>query len=362
MPAAPRILYLHGFASGPNSKKGLTLAEHYARRGVHLERLNLRLPSFEELLPSVMIEAVRAAIGGPTDRVVLFGSSLGGFVATQVAAMDARVCGLVLLAPAFRFGQRWRERLNEANWRRWQETGWLDTYDHTTGEMGRVHFGFMTDLQKLDFGDFPDVRVPTLVLHGRRDAVVDIEVSRELAAGRPHVRLIELEDDHELVASLPRIAQESEHFLTPYIGPPPGERRAYSIAVYPRYGDRVLLIRHRRLGVWLPPGGECLIGERPEDAAARELFEETGLIGRFPQTSKIDGTPNGLIGYEEHIAGKKGMHMNFVFVADVTTQEVQPNDEFEEWRWVTMDDGPWEDAPHNVMQLAERALAATFEP
>ena len=39
---------------------------------------------------------------------------------------------------------------------------------------------------------------------GRRDVVLDIEVSREFAQDRPHVRLVELEDDHELVASLPR--------------------------------------------------------------------------------------------------------------------------------------------------------------
>ena len=356
---APRFLYLHGFASGPNSKKGVTLAEHFAQRGVELQRLNMRLPTFETMRTSAMIAAVRQAIGGDRDRAVLFGSSLGGFVAAQVAAQDPRVAALVLLAPAFRFESRWRAHLKDEGWRRWRDTGWLETYDYTTGQMGRVHFEFMRELSALGLDDLPDVRVPTLILHGRRDDVVDIEVSREFAKGRSHVRLVELEDDHELVASLPRIAQEADGFLSPFIGPTPtSERRAYSVAVYPRYGDRLLLIRHRRLGVWLPPGGECLPGERPEDAAARELFEETGLIGRFPHTSHIDGTPNGFIGYEEHIAGKKGLHLNFVFVVDVATQQIKPNDEFDEWRWVTLEDGPWEDAPRNVQQLAALALQA----
>lgn len=133
-------------------------------------------------------------------------------------------------------------------------------------------------------------------------------------------------------------------------------RRAFSVAVYPRHAGRVLLIRHRRLGLWLPPGGEMLPDEAPLEAAARELREETGLVGRFPVVSDVDGTPPGFIGYEEHPAGSKGIHLNFVFVADVDTDEVHPNDEFEEWRWVAHFDDVG--GPPNVAQLGRIALAA----
>jgi 8-oxo-dGTP pyrophosphatase MutT (NUDIX family) len=136
------------------------------------------------------------------------------------------------------------------------------------------------------------------------------------------------------------------------------ERRAFSIAVYPRHGDRVLLIFHRRLATWLPPGGELEPGETPLEAAARELKEETGLTGVFPHVSEIEGTPAGLIGYEEHLAGSKGRHLNFVFVADVPTTDVVGNGEFTDHRWVTLEDGPWDLAPRNVHQLAVLALRA----
>ena len=36
----------------------------------------------------------------------------------------------------------------------------------------------------------------------------------------------------------------------------PSARRAFSVAVYVRRGDRVLVIEHRRLKTWLPIGGE----------------------------------------------------------------------------------------------------------
>jgi len=72
--------------------------------------------------------------------------------------------------------------------------------------------------------------------------------------------------------------------------------------------------------------------------------------------SDIEGTPPGLIGYEEHVAGSKGLHMNFVFVADVDQAQVQPNAEFTEFRWVAAMDGL--EAPPNVGQLLQVALAA----
>jgi 8-oxo-dGTP diphosphatase len=49
-------------------------------------------------------------------------------------------------------------------------------------------------------------------------------------------------------------------------------------------GDEVLLIRRGqapRLGEWSLPGGRIEYGERAQDAALRELFEETGVTAEL---------------------------------------------------------------------------------
>jgi len=133
-------------------------------------------------------------------------------------------------------------------------------------------------------------------------------------------------------------------------------RRAFSVSIFARHEARVLFIRHARLGTWLPVGGEMEPGETPLEAAARELREETGLTGLFEAPLGVSGTPPGLIGYEEHMAGEKGLHMNFAFVADVEGEEVKPNHEFSEHAWVS--DPGAVDCPANVKELALLALAA----
>lgn len=141
------------------------------------------------------------------------------------------------------------------------------------------------------------------------------------------------------------------------------ERRAFSVAVYARRGGaggEVLVIHHHRLGTWLPIGGEMEPGETPLEAAVRELREETGFEGSFPALAGAhDGVPAGYLGYEEHRAGTKGLHMNFVFVAEVSpTQDIAPNHEFSEYRWVDRHALAGLSSPVNVREFGFSAIDA----
>ena len=220
--SGPRFLYLHGFASGPESSKGRALAAHFESKGMLLERLNLRVPSFEHQRLSAMMAETRDRIGsdesGDRARVVLFGSSLGGLTAARVAEEDARVAALVLLAPAFRIIERWRMRLGDEAWEQWRASGWLASEDYAAKRASRVDYGFAEEAEEIDqrSGGWPDVRVPTLIVHGVNDPIVDVGLSRRWAAGKRHVRLVEVDDGHELGASIDRIKAEVDRFLTPF--------------------------------------------------------------------------------------------------------------------------------------------------
>lgn len=209
-----RILYLHGFASGPASTKGLAFERFFAMHGIALERLDLRRPSLEHLRLSAILSTIGSAMEG-AERAILIGSSLGGLAAMRYAERDPRVAALVLLAPALQIIPRWRARLGEAAWEMWRDSGWLDIHDHISGKPARVDFGFAEDTEELDGagGGWPEIAVPTLVFHGLRDDVVDVGLSRQLVGRSSNVRLIELNDDHNLVDSLPRLLTESYEFL-----------------------------------------------------------------------------------------------------------------------------------------------------
>lgn len=209
-----RILYLHGFASGPASTKGLAFERFYSAHGIAIERLDLRRPSLAHLRFSAILATIGGALDG-ADRAILIGSSLGGLAAARFAEGEPRIAAMVLLAPALQIIPRWRARLGAAAWQAWQDSGWLDVHDHTTGRPARVDFGFAEETEALDSpGDgWPEVTVPTLVFHGLRDDVVDVGLSRQLVARSSKVRLVELNDDHQLVDSLPRLLTESYEFL-----------------------------------------------------------------------------------------------------------------------------------------------------
>jgi ADP-ribose pyrophosphatase YjhB (NUDIX family) len=133
-------------------------------------------------------------------------------------------------------------------------------------------------------------------------------------------------------------------------------RRAFSVSIFARYQGKILLIHHKRLQTWLPVGGEIAEGETPLDAARRELREETGLEGNFFSLSRVAGVPEGFLGYEEHPAGSKGLHMNFCFVADLASADIRPNHEFSDFRWVDSTAGL--ECPPNVRDFVAQALRA----
>jgi len=84
-----RYAYLHGFGSGPLSRKGIRLRRDFREAGVRLELPDLNVPSFETMTFSSILERLdRLADEGSGDaRFRIVGSSMGGYLAARWAAM-----------------------------------------------------------------------------------------------------------------------------------------------------------------------------------------------------------------------------------------------------------------------------------
>lgn len=99
-----QVLYLHGFASSPQSSKARFFAGRLAARDISVTVPDLNQPDFSTLTVSRMLGQVSELIARSAGPVSVVGSSLGGFVAVQAARQHPdRITRLVLLAPALDF-------------------------------------------------------------------------------------------------------------------------------------------------------------------------------------------------------------------------------------------------------------------
>ena len=198
--------YLHGFSSSAQSRKGTALAAHLQARGVELHLLELNVPSFAQLTYSAALSVVDALSREHPEhqRWRLVGSSMGAYLAARWAELHPdRVDRLVLQCPGFDLPSRWPVLMGADAMARWKQEGSLPIPD-ANGQPVAVHWEFVEDAQS--HPAFPEVPCPTTIIHGTRDTVVPIDGSRRYAATRDHVRLVEVDDDHQLTDSMPRIA------------------------------------------------------------------------------------------------------------------------------------------------------------
>ncbi|HKD08018.1 MAG TPA: YqiA/YcfP family alpha/beta fold hydrolase [Bryobacteraceae bacterium] len=206
-----RFLYLHGFASGPQSRKAREFQSALAASPAFppLEIPQLDEGDFEHLTVSGQLRVIERTLQG--EPACLIGSSLGGYLAALYASRHPEINRLVLLAPAFGFSSRWNELTGPEKMRSWQETGWLEVFHYAAGMPQRVHYGLYEDANR--FAPEPDFTQSALIFHGSRDDVVPSECSRRFAASHPNVNLIELDSDHELTSALGEITRAAIPFL-----------------------------------------------------------------------------------------------------------------------------------------------------
>jgi uncharacterized protein len=208
------VFYLHGFASSPRSTKVGYFTERLHEHGVELRSPDFNEPAFETLTIGRMVEQLGADLDRLDDgSVALIGSSLGGTLAIlAAAAFSAKVDRLVLLAPAVMFAKPGHHLLPPERIDEWRRRGALPFFHYAFNEERDLRFEFYEDSLRHDAFNavFPQ---PTVIFQGLRDASVDHRTVEAFARTRANVTLSLLDDDHQLIASLPRMWSDIAPFL-----------------------------------------------------------------------------------------------------------------------------------------------------
>jgi 8-oxo-dGTP pyrophosphatase MutT (NUDIX family) len=140
--------------------------------------------------------------------------------------------------------------------------------------------------------------------------------------------------------------------------------RDFTVATFVVHEGRVLLLHHRKLRMWLPPGGHVEPNELPDDAAVREVWEEAGV------RCALVGEPGLAVDYPRQLVRPAGIqlenigtdheHVDLIYFAKPLDGAVEPrgNGEGDGVGWYPLEALADLGAPADVRQWAERAAAA----
>lgn len=215
-------IFLHGFRSHCDGEKSRHLSETAGLNGYDWLRFDQRGcgASSGELRRFTISGAIEdthrvlEALGDP--QCILVGSSLGALIALHIAADGGhRIEGLVLIAPALRFTERYLRQVSERELERWRLRGYRWCPDLYAGGCFRLDYDFCADALRYD--DPPDrLACPIRAIHGTRDELLPLRDTRDWLARLdcPGVAL-EIVDggDHRLTEWSDVIARQTEILL-----------------------------------------------------------------------------------------------------------------------------------------------------
>jgi len=203
------FIYLHGFASGPNSSKAQAFKKRFEKLNITFHVPDLQEDDFENLTLSRQIRLVQNIIDrDKRKKFGLIGSSMGGYLASLIAQTRDSVKALYLMAPGFNFLNRWRETLNLSK----STQDLIPVFHYRYNKEVLLNTNLFRDAEIWE--SLPLKRkIPTLIVHGLHDNTVDILESRKFVSAHPGCELKELESDHSLLSCMDWIVEDCLSFF-----------------------------------------------------------------------------------------------------------------------------------------------------
>ncbi|HEY8850427.1 MAG TPA: YqiA/YcfP family alpha/beta fold hydrolase [Thermoanaerobaculia bacterium] len=196
------ILYLHGFASSPESQKILSLRPLLAPITINAPDLNV--PSFERLDFDAMVEKATQA-GLPAPHAIV-GSSLGAMVALGVVHRGLHA-PLILIAPALGVSTQWLDRIPAGDP--------VLVPNYARNEEAPIHRAFFEQMAAIRLDETPPPVPVTIIMGSKDESVPPARVAavwrswRSSGALAKDSKFVEIPGgDHGLTAHVDVIARE----------------------------------------------------------------------------------------------------------------------------------------------------------
>lgn len=126
-------------------------------------------------------------------------------------------------------------------------------------------------------------------------------------------------------------------------------KRQFVATAYLVEEGKILLLKHKKLNKWLPPGGHLDENELPHEGALRETLEETGIIAEIvseklpleTENARFLPKPRHVLLEEipRHKEEPAHQHIDFIFLARPHSGTLEINrNESDDLRWFSIDE------------------------
>ena len=189
-----KVLWAHGLEGSPNGSKPTWIIENLGWDVVSIDMSQKGWTIAEQT--KVVLDKI-SEIG---DFDLIMGSSYGGLaIANAANELLDRDMRIVLMAPAFGLAENFQNVVGKEGLAEWENSGYRPYFHHGLDKEIKLNWDFMISARKMSW---PEIKHPTVIIHGLSDEIVPIESSRKVAGSSSKAELIEVEDGHRLGNSL----------------------------------------------------------------------------------------------------------------------------------------------------------------
>jgi len=158
------------------------------------------------------------------------------------------------------------------------------------------------------------------------------------------------QEQEDIRFSLQWISSGSELFRGKIADTPNIHLVSYFVVANPEM-DQLLLVDHKKAGLWLPPGGHVEPGEDPKETVKREAMEELGIEAQFLSEIPILLTVAQTIG---NVAPHTDVSLWYLIKVNINQAYVYDPNEFHTVCWFPLEHIPFQKSDPNLHRFIQK--------